>query len=79
MYIAHEMGETILCRVCWLLTGHFGMRTALIYSVSLFHERAFLPGPFALRSLVMAPATLEAVVDLFIEISCIATCTQRFW
>jgi hypothetical protein len=52
---------------------------ALIFSVNLFHGRGFLPGPFALSSLVMAPATLEAVVALFLEISFITTFTSDFW
>jgi uncharacterized protein YjbI with pentapeptide repeats len=48
-------------------------------SVTSFHGRGFLPGPFALSSPVTALAALEAVIGLFIEISFIATFTQRFF
>ena len=44
-----------------------------------YHGRGFLPGPFALGDPVTALAALEAVVGIFIEISFIATFTQRFF
>lgn len=63
---------------CYLVMGHLGPREALIFSVTAFHGRGFFPGPFALSNPVTALAALEAVVGLFIEISFIATFTQRF-
>jgi uncharacterized protein YjbI with pentapeptide repeats len=64
---------------CYSVFGHLLPIEALIFSVTSFHGRGFLPGPFALNSPVTALAALEAVVGLFIEISFIATFTQRFF
>ena len=65
--------------ICYLALGHLPSREALIFSVTAFHGRGFFPGPFALSDPVTALAALEAVVGLFIEISFIATFTQRFF
>lgn len=64
---------------CYLVLGHLSPREALIFSITAFHGRGFFPGPFALSDPVTALAALEAVVGLFIEISFIATFTQRFF
>jgi len=64
---------------CYLALGHLSSLEALIFSVTAFHGRGFFPGPFALSNPVTALAALEAVVGLFIEISFIATFTQRFF
>jgi hypothetical protein len=52
---------------------------ALILSVSSFHVRGFFPGGLALDDLLTLLAAAEAVIGLFIEITCIATFTQRFF
>ena len=65
--------------ICYLALGHLPLREALIFSVTAFHGRGFFPGPFTLSDPVTALAALEAVVGLFIEISFIATFTQRFF
>src|SRR6266849_1019683 len=64
---------------CYYLIGHLTPSEALIFSVTSFHGRGFLPGPFALGNPVTGLAAVEAVVGLFIEISFIATFTQRFF
>jgi uncharacterized protein YjbI with pentapeptide repeats len=53
--------------------------TALILSVTAFHGRGFFPGGISLDSPMTALAALEALIGLFIEISFIATFTQRFF
>lgn len=63
---------------CYYFVGHLSPSEALIFSVTSFHGRGFLPGPFALGSPVTGLAASEAIVGLFIEISFIATFTQRF-
>jgi hypothetical protein len=63
----------------YAVLGHLTLLEALIFSVTSFHGRGFLPGPFTLASPVTALAALEAVMGLFIEISFIATFTQRFF
>ncbi len=75
IYLLMIIGFTI----CYLVLGHLPPREALIFSVTAFHGRGFFPGPFALSDPVTALAALEAVVGLFIEISFIATFTQRFF
>lgn len=65
--------------LCYATFGQLPAREALIFSVTSFHGRGFLPGPFSLASPVTAFAALEAVIGLFIEISFIATFTQRFF
>jgi uncharacterized protein YjbI with pentapeptide repeats len=64
---------------CYLVLGNLSPREALIFSLTAFHGRGFFPGPFTLGDPVTALAALEAVVGLFIEISFIATFTQRFF
>ncbi|MEO8956954.1 MAG: pentapeptide repeat-containing protein [Ktedonobacteraceae bacterium] len=65
--------------VCYDTIGHLIPAEALIFSITSFHGRGFLPGPFTLGSPVTALAATEAVMGLFIEISFIATFTQRFF
>ena len=52
---------------------------ALIFSITSFHGRGFFPGPLSLDDPVTVLAAGEAVIGLFIEISFIATFTQRFF
>ncbi len=55
---------------------------AFVYSLTSFHGRGFFPGLEVKHSLhdpLIMLAALEAVVGLFIEISFIATFTQRFF
>ena len=55
---------------------------AFVYSLTSFHGRGFFPGLEAKLSLhdpLVMLAALEAVIGLFIEISFIATFTQRYF
>lgn len=70
----------IICfAVCYLAFGHLSPGEALVFSVTSFHGRGFFPGPFTIGAPVTAIAALEAVVGLVIEISFIATFTQRYF
>ena len=64
---------------CYSIFGHLPPMEAVIFSITSFHGRGFFPGTFSLGSPITALAALEAVVGLFIEISFIATFTQRFF
>jgi uncharacterized protein YjbI with pentapeptide repeats len=64
---------------CYYLIGHLSPSEALIFSVTSFHGRGFFPGSIAPGNPVTGLAAVEAVVGLFIEISFIATFTQRFF
>lgn len=55
---------------------------AFVFSLTSFHGRGFLPGlenKASLHNPLVVLAALEAVIGLFIEISFIATFTQRFF
>lgn len=52
---------------------------ALIFSVTSFHGRGFFPGGIPLDDPITVFAAAEAVIGLIIEISFIATFTQRFF
>ena len=63
-----------------LVDGHpFNVVEAAVFSVTSFHGRGFFPGGLALDNPVTVLAALEAVIGLLIEISFIATFTQRFF
>jgi hypothetical protein len=54
--------------------------SALVFSVTSFHGRGFFPGEgLALDDPITVLAALEAILGLFIEITFIATFTQRFF
>jgi hypothetical protein len=52
---------------------------ALTFSVTSFHGRGFFPGGVTLDDPITQMAAVEAVLGLLIEISFIATFTQRFF
>jgi uncharacterized protein YjbI with pentapeptide repeats len=58
---------------------HFAPDTALVFSVTSFHGRGFFPGGVSLEDPITKVAAAEALVGLLIEISFIATFTQRFF
>jgi len=54
--------------------------SALVFSVTSFHRRGFFPGGgLALDGPITILAAIEAIMGLFIEITFIATFTQRFF
>ena len=52
---------------------------ALVFSVTSFHGRGFFPGGIRLDDPITIMAAVEAIIGLTIEISFIATFTQRFF
>jgi uncharacterized protein YjbI with pentapeptide repeats len=52
---------------------------ALIFSITSFHGRGFFPGGLALDAPTTIAAASEAIIGLIIEVSFIATFTQRFF
>lgn len=57
----------------------FSPISAVVFSLTSFHGRGFFPGGIPLDDPITVAASLEAVVGLTIEISFIATFTQRFF
>src|SRR5205807_6193669 len=62
-----------------LVAPHLRWDEALVLSVSSFHGRGFFSQDISLGDTYARLAAAEAVVGLFIEISFIATFTQRFF
>jgi hypothetical protein len=58
---------------------HFSFMGALTFSITSFHGRGFFPGGISLDDPITQVAAVEAVLGLLIEISFIATFTQRFF
>jgi hypothetical protein len=66
--------------VMYCIFGHIQPLEALILSLTSFHGRGFFPGTnISLNNPSIALAAFEAVIGLLIEISLIATFTQRFF
>jgi len=59
--------------------SHLSFVGALILSITAFHGRGFFPGDSSYTDSVTIFAAIEAVVGLLIELSFIATFTQRFF
>jgi hypothetical protein len=62
------------------VNGHaFNPVEAIVFSVTSFHGRGFFPGGLGLDDPITILAAVEAVLGLFVEITFIATFTQRFF
>ncbi len=73
-------GVTIIAfTALYYVLGKLSVSEALVFSVTSFHGRGFFPGNnISLSDPRVVLASIEAVVGLLIEISFIATFTQRF-
>ncbi|WP_126597662.1 pentapeptide repeat-containing protein [Dictyobacter aurantiacus] len=60
-------------------TGGLSDHEALIFSITSFHGRGFLPGTYSLANPETAVSAYEGIIGLFIEVSFVATFTQRFF
>jgi hypothetical protein len=60
-------------------THNLALREAFVFSLTSFHGRGFFPGGLGLDSPITFAAAIEAVIGLIIEVSFIATFTQRFF
>lgn len=75
------VGTLTVFSLLYLLVGHLGILEAFILSLTSFHGRGFFPGSAISPDhplLIGVFAGFEAIIGLFIEISFIATFTQRF-
>jgi hypothetical protein len=80
-YIVVVLGFAAAYFLLMPITGvHFEALGALVFSVTSFHGRGFSPGEsVALTNPVTVLAAGEAIIGLLIEITFIATFTQRFF
>lgn len=58
---------------------HLSLLSCLVLSVTSFHGRGFFPGGVSLDDPMVVLAAVEAIVGLLVEVSFIATFTQRFF
>ena len=88
----YKPGRSLLAYLCVIVgfaVGYFALGQtagpplspsgALIFSLTSFHGRGFFPGGITLDDPITQVAAVEAVLGLLIEISFIATFTQRFF
>jgi uncharacterized protein YjbI with pentapeptide repeats len=79
-YLAIVLGFMSLYLHFGVVDGHpFRPLEALVFSLTSFHGRGFFPGGLHLDDPVTVLAAGEAVLGLLVEISFIATFTQRFF
>ncbi|HEV2238327.1 MAG TPA: pentapeptide repeat-containing protein, partial [Ktedonobacterales bacterium] len=79
-YLVFVLGFAALYLRFGIVDGHpFRPLEALVFSLTSFHGRGFFPGGLHLDDPVTVLAAGEAVLGLLIEISFIATFTQRFF
>jgi uncharacterized protein YjbI with pentapeptide repeats len=79
-YICVVLGFAAAYYLLGPISGHpFYPDGALVFSLTSFHGRGFFPGGLDLENWVTRLAAAEAVIGLLIEISFIATFTQRFF
>ncbi len=79
-YLAVIAGFAALSLHFGTVDGHaFNLTEATVFSLTSFHGRGFFPGGLKLDGPVTVLAAIEAVIGLLIEISFIATFTQRFF
>src|SRR5262249_19562058 len=79
-YLAVIAGFAALYLNFGVVDGHpFNLIESAVFSLTSFHGRGFFPGGLKLDDPVTVIAAIEAVIGLLIEISFIATFTQRFF
>jgi uncharacterized protein YjbI with pentapeptide repeats len=79
-YLTTIIGFATLYGSIGIIGGHhFNATEAIVFSLTSFHGRGFFPGGLRLDDPVTVLAAGEAVIGLLIEISFIATFTQRFF
>ena len=61
------------------LGPHLSWNEALVISMTAFHGRGFFPGTFSPGDPLALASAMEAFVGLIIEVTLIATLTQRFF
>jgi uncharacterized protein YjbI with pentapeptide repeats len=65
--------------IYYALGSHLSWNEALVVSMTAFHGRGFFPGTFSPGDPLAFASAVEAFVGLIIEITLIATLTQRFF
>jgi uncharacterized protein YjbI with pentapeptide repeats len=78
-FIAYALVITIFATIYHQLGTHIAWRDSFVISMTAFHGRGFFPEQFHPGDPQALAAAIEAFVGLLIEITLIATLTQRFF
>ncbi len=78
-FITYAIVISIFAFVYLLLGPHLAWNEAIVISMTAFHGRGFFPGQFQPGDPQALVAAIEAFVGLLIEVTLIATLTQRLF
>ncbi len=78
-FIAYALAISIFATIYLLLGNHLAWNEAIVISMTAFHGRGFFPDQFHPGDPQALVAAIEAFVGLLIEVTFIATLTQRLF
>jgi uncharacterized protein YjbI with pentapeptide repeats len=78
-FIAYAVVISFFATIYFLLGSHLAWNEAIVISMTAFHGRGFFPNQFHPGDLQALVAAIEAFVGLLIEVTFIATLTQRLF
>lgn len=78
-FIAYALVIGVFAMIYHLLGTHPAWNESIVISMTAFHGRGFFPEQFHPGDPQALAAAIEALVGLLIEITLIATLTQRFF
>jgi hypothetical protein len=78
-FIAYALVITVFATIYYQLGTHLAWNEAIVISMTAFHGRGFFPEQFKPGDPQAMVAAIEAFVGLLIEVTFIATLTQRLF
>ena len=78
-FIAYAVVISVFATIYFLLGSHLAWNEAIVISITAFHGRGFFPEQFKPGDPQALVAAIEAFVGLLIEVTFIATLTQRLF
>jgi hypothetical protein len=78
-FLAYLLVIAGFATIYYLLGPHLTWNEAIVISMTAFHGRGFFPNQFKPGDPQSLVAAIEALVGLIIEVTLIATLTQRFF
>ena len=78
-FIAYALVVSVFATIYHLLGVHLAWNEAIVISMTAFHGRGFFPDQFHPGDPQALVAAIEAFVGLLIEVTFIATLTQRLF
>jgi hypothetical protein len=78
-FLSYLLIISLFMTIYRLLDPHLAWNEAFVVSMTAFHGRGFSPSTFTPSDLLSFASAAEAFVGLIIEVTFIATLTQRFF